>query len=471
MEEKRVNIVHYIIVFCLCFLFRFLPPIGDITPYGMGILGTFIGAIYGWSVIGMAWTTLMCLVGIGLTIGANQMIAACFNMTIVGMMFIMFITHKLNSTGATTWLVNTILSSKISKGRPWLVIAVLFVAAYIGGLLNSAVMAIIFISICTYMFKSLGVPAYDKLITCTMLGMALAIILGQIGVPVMGSGLMVIAIYNAMAASPMNFVSYFLFMLPMDAAIMAFYMLLMKFVFRVNVTPLKEFDPEIVGGRKPATRDQKLAIFFLAFFMVLVFASSIVFFGPVFQFLQKFGLFGMAAVCICLMMLLKDEEGKPFLNFREAGTSVSWEITLMVGYIMVISSYMNTPETGITPTLMSILTPFTSMHPLVFIVIALFIAMFLTNIAANLIIVAMILPLMLNFAGMVGMNPLMLGLLVFLITHVAIATPAACPSTGIIYSATDLVKSADMTKTALIALPLIFIFTLIVGIPYANLIL
>ena len=76
MEAKKVNIIHYAVVFALCFLFRFLPPIGQITPYGMGILGTFIGAIYGWSTIGMAWTSLMCLVGIGWSIGANQMIAA-----------------------------------------------------------------------------------------------------------------------------------------------------------------------------------------------------------------------------------------------------------------------------------------------------------------------------------------------------------------------------------------------------------
>ena len=469
MEEKKVNIIHYVIVFALCFLFRFLPPFGQVTPYGMGILGTFIGAIYGWSTIGMAWTTLMCLVGIGLSVGANQMIAACFNMTIVGMIFIMFIVYKLNSTGATNWLVNSILGSKMTKGKPWLTLAMLFAACYMGGVLNSMIMAIVFVGIYTNLFRSLGVPAYSKLITCTLVGSALGIMMGQIGIPVMGNALMLIAIYNAMVPVPLDFVAYMLFMIPMGIAVILFYIVLMKFVFRVDVTPLKEYDPSLIGGGlQPATKDQKLAIFFFVLFMVLAVCSSIAALGPVYAFLGKFGLFGFAAVCICLMMLVKGEDGKPFLDFRAGGASVGWDAVLMVGYIMVISTYMNTPETGISQTLMGLLTPFTSLNPLVFVVVALFIGMLLTNIATNLIIVAMFMPVLFNFAGLVGMSPTMLILLLFMFSHFALATPAAAPPTGIFYTATDIVKPGDLTKVALITLPLIFVFALVVGIPYAS---
>lgn len=52
-ETKKINLVHYIIVAAFCFLFRFVPGFAGITPYGMGILGCFIGAIYGWMTIGM----------------------------------------------------------------------------------------------------------------------------------------------------------------------------------------------------------------------------------------------------------------------------------------------------------------------------------------------------------------------------------------------------------------------------------
>ena len=81
---KKVSFIHYIIVFALCFLFRFIPGFAGITPLGMGILGSFLGAIYGWIAIDMLWPSIMALVGIGLSIGMNQMYAASIgSMTII----------------------------------------------------------------------------------------------------------------------------------------------------------------------------------------------------------------------------------------------------------------------------------------------------------------------------------------------------------------------------------------------------
>ena len=89
-EAKKVNIIHYIVVAFFCLGFRFIPPFAGITPYGMGILGTFIGAIYGWMTIDMLWPSLMALAGAGLSIGMNQMLAASFgNMAVVALVLCM----------------------------------------------------------------------------------------------------------------------------------------------------------------------------------------------------------------------------------------------------------------------------------------------------------------------------------------------------------------------------------------------
>ena len=45
--------VHVVIMFLFMFCFGFLPPFGgDITVYGMKVLGIFIGTFYGWITIG-----------------------------------------------------------------------------------------------------------------------------------------------------------------------------------------------------------------------------------------------------------------------------------------------------------------------------------------------------------------------------------------------------------------------------------
>jgi len=469
MEEKKVNFIHYIVVFALCFFFRFVPPVGQITPYGMGILGTFIAAIYGWSTIGMVWTSFMCLTGIGLSVGVNQMIAAGFNVTIISMIFVFVLMALLEETGSITWLVNSILGSRFTMGKPWLTLFLLFFAGYIGGVLNSIVMAVVFVGVFTNICKNLHIQPYTKLPTFMMIGLALSLLMGQIGVPVMGNALMLVAAYNAMFPEPLNFAKYMVFMIPMGLFIMAVFVLLMRFVFRVDVAPLKDFDPNSVGERKAITRDQKIALASFVIYMVLIVMSSISALGPVAAFLGKFGMFGTIAMILCVLMLLKGENGKPFLDFRAASSKIGWDPILMVAFIMVISSFMNTEETGISATLMSLLTPFTQLSPVVFIVVALLFAAILTNVATNLIVVVLVMPVLYNFAAMVGMNTGGLMMLLFICSHLAICTPAAAPPTGICMTAGDIIDPKAMMKYAIIIVPILFVALLLVGIPFSSL--
>ena len=470
MQTNKMTYVQCAVVFVLAFFFRFLPPIGQVTPYGMGILGTFIAAIYGWSTIGMVWPSFICLTAIGLTIGPNQMIAAGFNATILAMIFVFLLMALLEETGATTWLVNTILGSKFTMGKPWLTLFLLFGAAYIGGILNSMVMAIVFMGVFTTLCKNLNVTPYTKLPTCLMIGTALALLMGQISIPVMGNAMMIMATYNAMFPVPLNLLQYMAFMIPMGFLMIATFVCIMRFVLRVDVAPLKNFDPAMFGGTQKASRDMKLAMMFFVIYMVLVVMSSIGALGTVAGFLGKFGMFGIIAMVICVMMLLKKEDGTPYLNFHMSAAKIGWDPVLMVAFIMVISSYMNTAETGISQTLMSLLMPFTTLSPFVFIVVALFFAMVTTNVATNLIIIVMVMPVIYNFAGMVGLNASGLMCLLFIAAHLALATPAAAPPTGIMMTAKEMVKVGDFSKYALISLPILFAVLMLVGIPYSNII-
>lgn len=470
METKKMTYFHCAVVFVLAFFFRFLPPVAQITPYGMGILGTFIAAIYGWSTIGMSWTSFICLTAIGITIGPNMMIASGFNVTIISMIFVFLLMAVLEETGATRWLVNTILGSKFTMGKPWLTLALLFFAAFIGGILNSMIMAVVFVGIFTTLCKNLNMTPYSKLPTLLMLGTALSLLMGQIAIPVMGNALMIMATYNAMFPEPLNLAQYMLFMIPMGFLVILSFVALMRFVFRVDVSPLKNFDPAVFGGTQKATRDQKLAMLFFVVYMILIVLSSISALGPIAAFLGNFGMFGIIAMVICVMMLLKREDGKPFLNFNISAAKIGWDPVLMVAFIMVISSYMNTEATGISQTLMSLLMPFTQLNPLVFVFVGLLFATILTNVATNLIIIVLVMPVLYNFAGMVGLNASGLMCLLFIAAHLAIATPAASPATGIMMTAKEMIKPADFMKYALISLPFLFVILLAAGIPYSNII-
>ncbi|MER8077855.1 hypothetical protein, partial [Acinetobacter pittii] len=83
-----------------------------------------------------------------------------------------------------------------------------------------------------------------------------------------------------------------------------------------------------------------------------------------------------------------------------------------------------------------LITPFTQLPPVVFIIIALLFAAILTNVATNLIVVVLVMPVLYSFAALVGMSTTGVICLLFICSHLAICTPAAAPPTGICMTAT-----------------------------------
>lgn len=467
METKKINPIHYTVVFLFAFLFRFIPGFAGITPYGMAILGTFIAAIYGWSTIGMVWTSFMCLTGIALTIGTNQMVSAGFNSTIIAMIFIFPFISILEDTGATKWVINKIIGSKFTKGKPWMTVLLIFFGGYIGGILSNIVMTILLLDMFRTLFKAINIEPYSKLPTFMVIGLLISILMGQLGIPIMGMGLMLLATYNSMFPDPLNFATYMLYFIPMGLAIIVFFVILMRFVFKVDVSPLKNYDPELLGESKPVTKDQKIIMSFFVLFMIAILLSSIQL-GTISTFLSKFGLLGITFVILCILMLLKREDGTPFLDFRKAAMSISWDPVLMVAFILVISSYMNTAETGISQAMMLIIKPFMNMNPIIFIIVVLFVAVFLTNLMNNLIIVVLFMPVLMQYAIAIGANATQYVFLLWIFAHFAICTPAASTPAGIVFAAQDLVHTSDMMKYGTITVILLFIFTAIIGLSYAN---
>ena len=153
-EAKKVNIIHYIIVAAFCLLFRFIPPFGGLTEIGVGILGTFIGAVWGWITIDMLWPSVMALVGIGISIGMNAMMTASFgSLVIVSMIVCMMAIGAAMKNGAFTWLAMKLLTNPAFAGKGWTILTVILLLAWLTGNFNPIIMMMIFASFMISMFE------------------------------------------------------------------------------------------------------------------------------------------------------------------------------------------------------------------------------------------------------------------------------------------------------------------------------
>jgi len=297
------------------------------------------------------------------------------------------------------------------------------------------------------------------------LGVAYAIMNGQPAIPSLGSGLTFIGAYSAMFGTALPFGPYILFFVPMSVFMIVVFMLIMRFVLRVDVSPLAALSNEDVPK---LTKDQKMAaIFFLASMAVFVVAFMCPYEWPIVAFLNELTLWGMAVVLVAIMMLFKKENGEPLLDFEAmAAKGMSWSIILMTAYIMTISNYLTAEGTGIAETIMALLEPMTHLSPLVFIAVAMLFTVIVTNIANNMILTIMLMPVVGTFALQVGIDPIGITLLTFLMAQMAMATPAASPIVGVMYAQDSFVRAKDLMKYSLMALPILFVVALVVGTAY-----
>ena len=272
--------------------------------------------------------------------------------------------------------------------------------------------------------------------------------------------------YNAMFPNfPIDFVRYLAFMIPAGIFMVTVYTLLMKFVFRVDASKVADYKQ--TGEAKKITKDQRNALIVFVIFIVLNILSSLPL-GPIKEFLGLFGLGGFIFILLAFMMVfMKKEDGTPFCDVEKGLKTVNWGQILMVGYIMVIATYMNQPSTGISVAMSAMLQPFTALPPLVFVVLALLFACIMTNVANNMIVVVLVMPVMFNFASVIGMAPTGMICLLFLLAQFALATPAASPVTAVCMTQ-ELADAGEMSKAALKIIPLLFIFSLLVGWPLAQ---
>ena len=469
MQAKKISIVHYIICAAFCLLFRFVPPVAGITPMGMGILGAFIGAIYGCVLIDMLWPSLMALLGVGLSIGMTKMMAASFgSLTIVSLILCMGVLGLAMESGAFNWLVTIMLNLKFMQGKPWITIWMILLIAWFMGCHNPIIMCIIFCGFETAMFETVGIPKNDKLVLYTFLGTAYALMMGQILFPFISTGLTLTMAYSAMfPQNPIDTVPYLAFMIVMGIAMVTIYTLLMRFVFRCDASKIAAFKTE--GGNPKATRNQKIGLITFIVFMVLNICVSLPL-GAVKAFLSQFGLVGFCILLTCVLGVMKDETGeKPLIDIEKMLHMANWGQVTMVGFIMVLATYMNTPDTGISQAMAGLLKPFMALPPLVFIVVALLFAAILTNFANNMIVVVLVMPFLVNFGMSIGMAPTAMVALLFLLAQFAIMTPAASPVTAVAMTQ----KYADpslMTKEAIKIIPFLFIFSIVLGWPLAQII-
>lgn len=462
--------IHYAVMLALAFLFRFIPPIGPLTPLGMAIIGTFAAAIYGWCTVGMFEPSIIALLSLATVIGINDLALGAFgNTTVLGMLFIFMILGVVNEVGAVGWAIDKLLRCKAFLGKPWLTIWFLLFVCFVLGNFGAPLMIIICLEFIITIFKKAGIQPFTKLGTLIIIGVVYTISMGQVVFPYMGQAIIFVNVYQALTQTVVNYAKFILFAMPLGTAMTIVYVLVMRFVFRADATPLKVLSPETMGEAKPITSTQKKALICFLSMIAFNLCGSIPLLGPLYQASAALTFFGVDLVFIIIMLLLRREDGTSLFQPRTAVKGVMWEMILMTAYIQAMSNYMSAPETGISAAIGALLQPLTQLSPYVFIIGILVATTIITNFANNMVLTIVVMPFIIAFFNQIGMSPEGTMYLLFMTCQMAIITPGGSVMAAAAFSRTDYVKASDMMKLGCKVLPIILFFDLLIGLPYAAL--
>jgi len=110
---------------------------------------------------------------------------------------------------------------------------------------------------------------------------------------------------------------------------------------------------------------------------------------------------------------------------------------------------------------------FTTLPPMVFIIVVMIIALVATNFLNNMMVAVVCLPFMINFTSLIGMEPMAAVVMMFIITEFALCTPAASPITALSMGQ-ELADTSAVMKASIPMVLILFVCFLLISWPLAN---
>lgn len=477
--KKSQGLVPALIGIAIMFGFGFLPPIEPITPMGMKVVGVFIGVIFLWSFCDLLWSSLLGIVALVIVGFAPlpRVVQMSFGNTVpVLVLFALIFFGAIQQSGITRYIARFFLTRKIINGRPAIFNFVFIYTGYVLAAISANVLpALIFMWAILYdVLKETGYKKGDLYTTLMVIGVFFGCISGQAAKPFTGSALMIVGAYEQVAQAQIGYLQYMLFGFIMSTIGIFLYSLLIKFVFRPDMSGVASISIEQFKREElpPMNIIQKIMGWSLVIFFVLVLAPSFLPKNlPGVAMLAKVGPLGLCIIIIALFSWLRID-GKPIINFKEVASKyIVWDVYLLVCMAMVISAAMTAKGMGITEFITQYLSPVLGGHSFsVFLAVAIIFCVTITQFANNGVMGVLFMPMLKVFAEQSGGSFEATAVILIFALHMAILTPAASPYAAFIYGNAEWVEKKDVFKYGLWIVVISIAMFVCIGIPIVKLI-
>lgn len=405
--KKIMNVIS----FAFIFLFRFVPAPEGLSVDSMQMIGIFIGMLLLWNFSGIGWTSLLCMTVIVLfkIMTQTEIFANGIGNWVNSFLYAFFmISYVMAETGLSKRMAIWSVSNRFASRGPWTFIVIfLFASVFLSAFMSQTAALLVFIPIAEELFKELGLKKGDRLPQMIILGLAMCVGIGSSMTPI-GHAIVLIPLTFLARDTNINIdvVSYSIVGIITGLLVFAAFMIIYKFFYRPDVSPLRNFDSQKLRHElPPMSRQEKItAIVFVSVIVIWIVQGTIGNIFPAFgAYMSSLGNAIPAFIGVILLCLI-NVNGKPVMDFKSASTrGVPWNTLIFNAAVLVLSAALVQDKLGITKYFAKTISPIVGdFSSFLFVLVAMFLLVLLKQFISSTIMATVFYSLLIPLAMALG---------------------------------------------------------------------
>lgn len=470
---KKFTSVQWIVLIISLFLMfgnSVIPVFGGFSELAKTILCIFVATIMMLLTIDTVWPTFLSLLAFVFcnVYTLNDAVIQFFGSTTFWFCAVCtLMSVPITESGLVKRLAIWFLKRPIAKKGPWYFIATLLTACLlIGSVMNCTVMIVVAISLVEEVLSAMNIKKGNKTAELLMLGVMIMTGVSYGATPI-GHPVAVLAIEMFSNMYSVDFFQYSVIGLLAGILIMFVYLILLKYVFKLNISDLEGYDVDMLEDSGSMTKVEKVNAIVFAIVILLWILPSLVggVLPEVAEWINKFGTLGPAIVGTVVLAIIH-VDGKPVTSVSANLSKTAWSACIVLAASLGLSAALNHPDAGIVDHLSELLgTGLESLSPVAFMLIVCIFNCIFTNLASDTVACSVSASLSgaLIASGVIkGVHPGVLAIAVGITACTAYATPPASTYSAIM-AGTGWVRPGKQALTGVVMALLSVIIAILVS--------
>lgn len=455
-----------------------LPPFGQMTEYGMQLLGVFAGCIFGWLLGVVVPVAVMGITMAGLLVSGqtvDSMMTALFSTQMVVMIFwALIFVYGLDKCGLLNFLAAKIMSIKWCVKSPWHLSVSLWFCTMVCAALSSQPFATMLLMFSMYYSIADKIGAQRKS-PYTVITLVFIAAVACIGVALVPYSSMILFATSIMATAVQGVTFNIPLICGVNLLVTIGFIIIGAIFFKVlmvtNIVKL-EFNMANAGNlvEEKAVFDTKVkwGFFYIVLLVALMLVPTFLPAGSALKlFMGKIGTVGMFVIVV-LLMCITTVDGKRIIDFEQAmrDGAVNWQVFFMMGTALVVSGQLVTDQAGLALTVRGALNGIVGdMSAYLLAVIFIVVGLVLTNCITNAVAMQLIIPLLSLFMIDKGVNPAYLVGIAGIVLDHGLVLPSGSPLGAFIHGNTEWMESKQVYLFTICSSTCLAIAIALIGAP------